>query len=186
LALSECGTRVVATVFKLAPGARVQPHTGTTNRRLVLQFALAGSDGVRVRVGGAWRSYGGDGRAVVFDDSFEHEVVHGGQADRYVLYAALHHPGRLSVWWNQTAGRSTSSGVANAAPACEAAERGPSAGAAAEVAAQTREAADDPKPPAPKRPWKKWWAALRTRRRDERTQQALWDKTKTERKRFGF
>jgi TPR repeat protein len=185
LALSECGTRVVATVFKLAPGARVQPHTGTTNRRLVLQFALAGSDGVRVRVGDAWRSYGGDGRAVVFDDSFEHEVVHGGQADRYVLYAALHHPGRL-LWWNQTAGRSTSSGVANAAPACEAQERGPSAGAAAEVAAQTREAADDPKPPAPKRPWKKWWAALRTRRRDERTQQALWDKTKTERKRFGF
>lgn len=29
---------------------------------------------------------------MVFDDSFEHEVVHDGQADRYVLYAVLHHP----------------------------------------------------------------------------------------------
>ena len=29
---------------------------------------------------------------MVFDDSFEHEVVHGGSADRVVLYAVLHHP----------------------------------------------------------------------------------------------
>ena len=29
---------------------------------------------------------------MVFDDSFEHEVVHGGTADRFVLYAVLHHP----------------------------------------------------------------------------------------------
>ena len=29
---------------------------------------------------------------MVFDDSFEHEVVHGGEEDRLVLYAVLHHP----------------------------------------------------------------------------------------------
>ena len=28
----------------------------------------------------------------VFDDSFEHEVVHNGNESRYVLYAVLHHP----------------------------------------------------------------------------------------------
>ena len=115
--LDECGTRVVATVFKLSPGARVQPHTGTTNRRLVLQFALAGSAGVRFRVGNEWRTYAegssvpsstsaraksntntngdGDGSGLVFDDSFEHEVFHNGSNDRYVLYAAMHHPDRL-------------------------------------------------------------------------------------------
>ena len=37
------------------------------------------------------RSYE-EGKAIVFDDSFEHEVVHGGGADRFVLYAVLHHP----------------------------------------------------------------------------------------------
>lgn len=47
-----------------------------------------------------WREYE-EGRAMVFDDSFEHEVVHAGTTDRLVLYAVLHHPGlgapRLSL-----------------------------------------------------------------------------------------
>ena len=30
---------------------------------------------------------------MVFDDSFEHEVIHGGSRTRYVLFAVLHHPG---------------------------------------------------------------------------------------------
>ena len=34
----------------------------------------------------------GDGQAIVFDDSFEHEVVHEGGHVRYVLYAVLQHP----------------------------------------------------------------------------------------------
>ena len=29
---------------------------------------------------------------MVFDDSFEHEVVHDGDEPRFVLYAVLHHP----------------------------------------------------------------------------------------------
>ena len=72
-------------------GAR-PAHVGVTNWRLVLQFPLRGWQGVRFRVGGEWREYE-EGRAFVFDDSFEHEVVHEGSADRYVLYAVLHHPG---------------------------------------------------------------------------------------------
>ena len=137
--LQVCGTGVVATVFKLRPGSRVLAHTGTSNRRLVLQFALSGSRGVRFRVGHEWRSYdqggaqdapthgnssyssspsssssslasgggSGDGQALVFDDSFEHEVFHGGDEDRYVLYAALYHPDLMA---EKAANVGTSSG----------------------------------------------------------------------------
>ena len=33
-----------------------------------------------------------DGRAIVFDDSFEHEVIHTGKRDRYVVLIVLKHP----------------------------------------------------------------------------------------------
>ena len=87
-----CGTPVVATVLRLAPGANILPHCGVTNRRLIMQFALRGSDGVTFTVGDEPRSYGGDGHAIVFDDSFEHHVRHDGAEDRYVLFAILKHP----------------------------------------------------------------------------------------------
>ena len=83
---------MVVSLLRLRPGASIQPHCGTTNRRLTMQFALRGSAGVVFTVGGEPRGYGGDGRALVFDDSFEHHVYHGGDADRYVLYAVLRHP----------------------------------------------------------------------------------------------
>lgn len=89
---TPCGTRVIATIFRLRPGSRVLPHTGVTNRRLVMQFAIEGSEGVTFRVGSEGKPYGGDGRAIVFDDSFEHEVIHQGPSTRYVLYAVLYHP----------------------------------------------------------------------------------------------
>ena len=54
------------TLFRVRPGARVLPHVGVTNRRLVVQFPLAGFDGVRFRVGDEWRGYE-EGRALVFD-----------------------------------------------------------------------------------------------------------------------
>ena len=44
------------TIFRLRPGARVLPHVGVTNRRLVLQFPLRGWHGVRFRVDDEWRS----------------------------------------------------------------------------------------------------------------------------------
>ena len=87
-----CGTNVVVTVLRLAAGATILPHCGVTNRRLIMQFALRGSEGVTFTVGGEARGYGGDGHAIVFDDSFEHEVEHRGEEDRYVLFAILKHP----------------------------------------------------------------------------------------------
>lgn len=41
---------------------------------------------------GASREDEYDGRAIVFDDSFEHEVHHQGTRDRYVLLVVLKHP----------------------------------------------------------------------------------------------
>lgn len=87
-----CGTSIVVTILRLSPGAAVLPHCGITNRRLTMQFALRGSDGVAFTVGGETRGYGGDGKAIVFDDSFEHSVQHRGAQVRYVLYAVLRHP----------------------------------------------------------------------------------------------
>ena len=87
-----CGANVVVTILKLAAGARILPHCGVTNRRLIMQFALRGSDGVEFTVGDETRGYGGDGHALVFDDSFEHAVWHGGREDRYVILALLKHP----------------------------------------------------------------------------------------------
>ena len=50
----------------------------------MLHFPIAGADGVRLVVGEQeLRSYGGgDGSAVVFDDSYEHSVYHEGDQDR--------------------------------------------------------------------------------------------------------
>ena len=55
---------------------------------------ISGASGVAIRAGDRWvRNYGlGDGHAVVFDDSFEHEVRHDGAEDRYALLAVLHNP----------------------------------------------------------------------------------------------
>jgi len=60
--------------------------------RLLITFLLC----VYAVDGAGWmHSYGGsgeDGLAVVFDDSFEHEVVHRGNHDRYVVLLVLKHP----------------------------------------------------------------------------------------------
>ena len=119
---TECGSDTVVTILRLRPGSRILPHCGTTNRRLIMHFALRGADGVAFRVGdnstvlqarnavgvdgdlapgaseeamgGGWvRSYGrGDGHAIVFDDSFEHEVIHEGSAERFIVLVVLAHP----------------------------------------------------------------------------------------------
>ena len=62
-----------------------------------MHFALEGAEGIEFTVGGKMvKSYdGGDGNAIVFDDSFEHSVYHGGEQDRFVVLAVLAHPGLL-------------------------------------------------------------------------------------------
>lgn len=89
-----CGADTVVTILRLRPGTTILPHCGTTNSRLIMHFALQGVDGVEFTVGRETRHnyVGGDGHAIVFDDSFEHSVYHGGKEDRFVVLAVLRHP----------------------------------------------------------------------------------------------
>jgi hypothetical protein len=75
----------------LDPGTRVLPHWGPTNVRLRCHLGLEVPDGCGMRVGGvagAWR----EGRCLVFDDSFSHEVWNDGDRRRVVLVLDLWHP----------------------------------------------------------------------------------------------
>ena len=72
----------------------VRPHTGPTNTRLAISLGLDGADnaGARMRVGNVSRSWTLN-RALVFDDSFEHEVWNeGGDEQRAVLIVHFAHP----------------------------------------------------------------------------------------------
>ena len=89
-----CGADTVVTILRLRPGTTILPHCGTTNSRLIMHFALEGAAGIDFTVGGQTvKNYkGGDGHAIVFDDSYEHSVYHAGDQDRFVVLAILAHP----------------------------------------------------------------------------------------------
>ena len=84
----------------LAGGGHIRPHTGSTNRRLVIHYTLppaydgtsSAGGGAAMRVGSAWHHFVGGG-CRAFDDSFEHEVVHAGRGIRENLVLQLAHPG---------------------------------------------------------------------------------------------
>ena len=69
---------------------------GPTNARWNLHLGLVvDADDERrltLRVGGETRSPWAEGAVVLFDDSFEHEVAHGGASDRIVLDVNVAHP----------------------------------------------------------------------------------------------
>ena len=92
-----CGSDTLVTILRLRPKTHILPHCGTTNRRLIMHFALRGSEGVQFRVDNETRGYGNDGNAIIFDDSYEHEVHHGGDKDRYILLVVLSHPDTYST-----------------------------------------------------------------------------------------
>jgi aspartate beta-hydroxylase len=74
-----------------SPGTHVTPHCGTTNTRLRCHLGLVIPDGCRIRIGTEivrWQ----EGRCLIFDDSFEHEVWHDGDRDRVVLILDVWHP----------------------------------------------------------------------------------------------
>jgi hypothetical protein len=92
-----CGSNGVISILRLRPGTGILPHCGITNSRLIMHFPLVGADGVQITVGDKTvEGYNsGDGNAIVFDDSFEHSVFHGGRKDRFVVRVILHHPDLL-------------------------------------------------------------------------------------------
>lgn len=75
----------------LAPGARIPPHTGVANTRLVCHLGLIVPPGCWFRVGEErreWRS----GEAWVFDDTIEHEAANPSDTLRVVFIADTWHP----------------------------------------------------------------------------------------------
>uniref|UniRef100_T1JK47 Aspartyl/asparaginy/proline hydroxylase domain-containing protein n=1 Tax=Strigamia maritima TaxID=126957 RepID=T1JK47_STRMM len=75
----------------LMPGTKVWPHTGPTNCRLRTHLGLVVPDGAGIRVANETRTWK-EGKVMIFDDSFEHEVWHEGTSFRLILIVDFWHP----------------------------------------------------------------------------------------------
>ena len=68
----------------LRPGARIPPHTGLMNTRLICHLPLIVPEGCGFRVGNETRPWV-EGRSFAFDDSIEHEAWNNSDKSRVVL-----------------------------------------------------------------------------------------------------
>ncbi|CAE1268946.1 ASPH [Acanthosepion pharaonis] len=75
----------------MQPGTHVWPHCGPTNCRIRAHLGLVVPSGARIKVGNHTREWK-EGKFIIFDDSFEHEVWHQGNTSRVVLIVDLWHP----------------------------------------------------------------------------------------------
>lgn len=88
---SKCETYLAgASVAKLMPGAQLKPHFDS-HGRLAVHLGLDIPEGASMVVGGE-EVHWVEGQALVFDDTYPHEVKHVGHAPRYVLVAWFCHP----------------------------------------------------------------------------------------------
>ena len=81
----------VIMISRLTPGTRIMPHCGSTNAVLRIHLGITIPAGVTIRVADqvlAWQ----EGKCLVFDDAYEHEVRHDGAEDRVVLILDMAHP----------------------------------------------------------------------------------------------
>lgn len=69
---------------RLAPGARIPPHHGVMNARLICHLPLIVPGGCGFRVGGEVREWH-EGELLVFDDTVEHEAWNDSDKDRIIL-----------------------------------------------------------------------------------------------------
>ena len=75
----------------LRAGARIAPHTGTHNTRLVCHLPLIIPPHCRFRVGNEVREWE-EGKLLIFDDSIEHEAWNDSAQDRVVLIFDIWRP----------------------------------------------------------------------------------------------
>ncbi len=75
----------------LNPHSRIPPHTGQMNGILRAHLPLVARPGAFIRVGSEERTWE-EGRLMVFDDSFEHEVWNHSDYVRIVLFMNFWHP----------------------------------------------------------------------------------------------
>nr|CAH0104148.1 unnamed protein product [Daphnia galeata] len=84
------------------PGTHVWPHTGPTNCRIRAHLGLVVPGGAQLRVGNTTDTWE-EGKFIIFDDSFEHEVWHQGPSYRLVLIVDLWHPELTTDEWRSLA-----------------------------------------------------------------------------------
>lgn len=75
----------------LNPHARIPPHTGPMNGIIRAHLPLIVPPGCYIRVGSDERTWQ-EGKVLVFDDSFEHEVFNHSDRVRIVLFVNFWHP----------------------------------------------------------------------------------------------
>ena len=83
----------------LAPASHIKPHCGPINTRLRCHLGVDVPAGCRIRVGSETREWT-EGKCLIFDDSFEHEVWHSGDTPSTVLILDVWHPDltEAEVW----------------------------------------------------------------------------------------
>ena len=85
LPLCRIGTRAPTIMFSLLrPGARIAPHTGMLNTRLICHLPLIVPPNCGFRVGNEVRAWE-VGKLLIFDDTIEHEAWNDSDQDRVVL-----------------------------------------------------------------------------------------------------
>ncbi|XP_038161650.1 aspartyl/asparaginyl beta-hydroxylase isoform X2 [Cyprinodon tularosa] len=85
----------------MQPGTHVWPHTGPTNCRLRMHLGLViPTPGCRIRCTNQTREWE-EGKVLIFDDSFEHEVWQVADSYRLIFIVDVWHPG-LTQYQRQT------------------------------------------------------------------------------------
>ncbi|MGH8472455.1 MAG: aspartyl/asparaginyl beta-hydroxylase domain-containing protein, partial [Gammaproteobacteria bacterium] len=85
-------TRAPAILFsRLSPGARIPPHTGMLNTRLICHLPLIVPPDCGFKVGGEIRRWK-EGELLIFDDTVEHEAWNSGARDRIILIFDIWRP----------------------------------------------------------------------------------------------
>jgi aspartyl/asparaginyl beta-hydroxylase (cupin superfamily) len=75
----------------LLGGTRIRPHCGLSNAKLRCHLGLSVPPRCTLQVGGETRTWQ-EGRAMIFDDSFEHSVSNESDQPRYALILDVFHP----------------------------------------------------------------------------------------------
>ena len=91
--LNDLGQRGYQHAFfsALTPGTHIIKHHGPTNKKLRVHLPLVGAEGSELRVADTIVK-NKNGEVFAFDDSFEHEAWHRGDATRIVLVFDVWHP----------------------------------------------------------------------------------------------
>jgi aspartyl/asparaginyl beta-hydroxylase (cupin superfamily) len=75
----------------MTAGARIPPHHGFVNTRLICHLPLVVPEGCELRVGGEMRAWR-EGEALIFDDTIEHEAWNRSAETRVVLLFDIWRP----------------------------------------------------------------------------------------------